>query len=263
VVSIFDTHTHLDSQEFDGDREAVIERAYAAGVHYIVNVGAVNGFQSARRSIDLAEKYSFIWASVGLHPNDAALPLQVQQLKELALHPRVVAIGETGLDFYRDWSPPERQEQWFRAHIELALEIKKPLIIHSRAAAHDCLRILKEHGAHEVGGVFHCFSENSPFAEALKGINFLFSVPGVVTFKNAVSLHEAVRTAPAGSFMLETDSPYLAPHPHRGKRCESGFITLTAQKVAELRDVPYEQLCAETTETALNFFGLKAARTTA
>ena len=255
---LFDTHTHLDSPEFDQDREQVIEHAYANGVHYMVNIGAVDKLNSAHRSIKLAERYPFIWASVGLHPHDASHPIEaIAELRELASHPKVVAIGETGLDFFRDWSPQDSQKNWFRAQIKLALELKKPLIIHSRNAAADCLRILREEGASEVGGVFHCFSENAAFAEAARNLNFLFSITGIVTFKNAHTLQDTVQKAPSGSFMLETDSPYLAPHPRRGKRCESGFITFTADRVAKIRETTMREIAQETTETALAFFKIE------
>ena len=251
---LFDSHTHLDADAFKEDQSAVIERALAAGVRRIVTIGASEGFKSADRAIALAEKYDFIWASAGIHPHDAATPIDIKALESLLLHPRVVAVGETGLDYFKEWSPRELQDRWFRAQIELALSVKKPLIIHSREAAEQCLEILRSYHAERVGGVFHCYSEDAAFAEKLKEINFLVSIPGSITFKKAEKLRDAVKAIPLAQIMLETDAPYLAPEPHRGKRCESSQMVETALAVAKIKAVSVEHVAQVTTSTASTFF---------
>lgn len=251
---LFDTHTHIDAEAFEPDRAEVIARALAAGVSRIVTVGAGGGFRSAEAAIALAEKYAFIWAAAGVHPHDAETPLDMARLRSLGAHPRVVAIGETGLDFYRDWSPRPLQEKWFRAHILLALELGKPLIIHSRNAGEECLSILRELDAARAGGVFHCYSEDENFAARLREINFLVSFPGSVTFKKADELRRIVKAIPLEQIMIETDAPYIAPEPHRGKRNESSFIVETARKLAEIKGLPLEELARQTSETAIKFF---------
>ncbi|RMG43898.1 MAG: TatD family deoxyribonuclease [Candidatus Dadabacteria bacterium] len=253
-MELFDTHTHLDAPEFDADREKVIERALAAGVTRLLNVGASRNLDSARDSIKLAEKYDFIYASVGVHPHDAGAELDFNTLQELATHPRVVAIGETGLDFYRDWSPRNSQYEWFKKQIKLALEVNKPLIIHSRETAKECFELLVDLGADAVGGVFHCYPADSSFAAKLREINFMVSFPGILTFKNAKDLQKAAEEIPLSQIMLETDAPYLAPVPYRGKRCESAFVVETAKKLAELKGIPLEDVARITTENALCFF---------
>lgn len=251
---LFDTHTHIEAEAFEPDREEVIARAVAAGVSRMLTVGSGAGFKSAQAAVALAEKYSCIWAAVGVHPHDAREPLDLQRLRSLAVHPRVVAIGETGLDFYRDWSPRDLQETWFRSQIELALELNKPLIIHSRDAGRQCLDILRELGAQRCAGVFHCYSEDENFAAELREINFLVSFPGSVTFKKADEVRRIAGRIPLSQIMIETDAPYITPEPHRGRRNESSFIVETARKMAELKGLTLEELARQTTETALKFF---------
>ncbi|MCB0311365.1 MAG: TatD family hydrolase [Bdellovibrionales bacterium] len=254
----FDTHTHLDAVEFESDRLQVIDRARQAGISRFLTVGASRGFDSAEAAIALANQHPDVWASVGVHPHDAGLPCDLERLRDLALQPRVQAIGETGLDFYRDWAPVESQKVWFKSQIQLALELNKPLIIHSRAAAQECLQMLIDFGASAVGGVFHCFSEDAEFAAKLWEINFLISVPGVVTFKNAQALREALNSIPLEQIMLETDAPYLAPVPHRGKRCESSFLVDTAQALAKIKGISLEEIAKFTTQNALRLFKIDA-----
>lgn len=253
-MELIDTHTHLDSEDFNGDQAEVIARAQAAGVTRFITIGASRGFESNDRAIALAERYHFIWASVGIHPQDGGLPLDMARVRNLAKHPRVVAIGETGLDFFRDRAPRDAQEAWFRGHIELALELKKPIIIHSRDAGPECLTILQEMGAAAVGGVFHCFSENGDFAEKLRNINFLISIPGNVTFKKAEQMRQAVAATPLSQIMVETDAPYLSPEPHRGKRCESAFMVETARCIAKVKGISLEEVAEVTTQNALRLF---------
>jgi len=253
-LELFDSHTHLEAEEFDSDREAVIARARQSGVNRMVTVGSGNSYEYAEKALRLAGEFDCVWAAVGIHPHGSRLTPDRPRLSALAAHPRCVAIGETGLDFYRDWAPRELQEEWFRLHIDLALDLNKPLIIHSRQAGHECLSILREKNAARVGGVFHCYSEDHTFACRLRDINFMVSFPGSVTFKKARELRETVRAVPLEQLMLETDAPFLSPEPHRGKRCESSFMVFTAEAVARVKDLILEEVAQRTTENALRFF---------
>ena len=251
-----DSHTHLDSKEFDTDRDEVVARAHEAGVTRLITIGASDGLTSARTVTGLTEKYSGVWASVGVHPQDASIPLDVAPLRELASHPKVVAIGETGLDFFKEWSPRESQFLWFRAQVELALSVKKPIVIHSRNAGEECIKLLEEMGAKEVGGVFHCFAENEHFAARLAKINFLVSFPGTLTFKKAENVRAVAKAVPLSQIMIETDAPYMAPEPNRGKRCESAFVVETAKTLAKIKELSVEEIAAITSANATRLFKL-------
>lgn len=251
---ITDSHTHLDSEVFDNDREEMIERAFAAGVTRLVTVGAGAGLDSAVRAIALAERYPFVWATVGVHPHDAGKDIDFDHLTELTRHPKVVAVGETGLDFFRDWAPKDRQYLYFEQQIALALAAKKPLVIHSRDAGDECLRILTTNGAAAVGGVFHCFSENAEFAAKLREIGFLVSFPGFITFKKQQDARNTCSTIPLEQIMVETDAPYMAPEPYRGKRCEPSFVVETARQLAALKGLSLQEVARQTTDNALRLF---------
>ncbi len=255
-LNLIDSHTHIDASVFDEDREGVLERARKVGLKAIINIGASDEFQGAERSIKLAEENPDIWASAGIHPHDAGTALDEERLLKLAQHPRVVAIGETGLDFFKDWSPRPAQEAWFRLQVQIARKVQKPLIIHCRAAADECLAILKSENAAEVGGVFHCFAETAEFARALKDINFMVSFPGIVSFKKAENIHAAAREIPLEQIMIETDAPYLAPEPYRGKRCEPAFILETAQALANLKGLSIQEVADTTARNAIKFYKL-------
>jgi TatD DNase family protein len=253
---ITDSHTHLDADAFDEDREACIERALAAGVTRMITVGAGRGIESARRAIALAERYPFVWATAGIHPHDAGSEIDFIELEALARHPKVVAVGETGLDFFRDWSPVEKQYLYFEKQIEIALAVGKPLVIHSRQAGEECLRILTAKGAGAVGGVFHCYAENAEFAARLSTIGFLVSFPGFITFKKQNEAREICAAIPLEQIMVETDAPYMAPEPHRGKRCESSFVVETARQLATVKGLSLEEVAKQTTENALRLFSI-------
>lgn len=253
---LIDTHTHLDNAAFDADREEVISRARAAGIKAFVTIGVTAGFQGSENALALAAKYPDVFCSVGVHPHDATTPLDPERLFKYGQGPKVVAVGETGLDFFKEWSPREAQYEWFRAHIQVAKRLKKPLVIHSRSAGPECLQVLIEEDARAVGGVFHCYGEDAAFANRLAEINFKVSLPGVITFKKATALREAVKAIPLEQIMLETDAPYLAPEPFRGKRCESALMVHTAQALAELKGLTFEEVATATTQTAIKFFNL-------
>lgn len=255
-IELFDTHCHLDAEAFDEDREATIKKAKSAGITRILNVGASRDLVSVKDAIKLAESYDFIWASAGIHPHDAGGEHDLEELKTLASNNRVVAIGETGLDFFKEWSPVDAQHKWFRLQIELAKELRKPLIIHCRSAFDECYRTLKELDIKDIGAVFHCFSEDWESAKKVFDLNCMISFPGILTFKNASITQEVAKQAPTDRIMLETDAPYLAPHPYRGKRAEPAHVLETARKLAELRNQTLEEIAATTTENALRFFRL-------
>lgn len=255
-IELIDTHVHLDFPDFQPDFEAVIERAFKAGVTRMITIGSGDNFDSAERALKISEKFPFIWASVGIHPGSADTPFDRSRLRDLLQHPRVVAIGETGLDFFRDRTYEKEQYVWFRTQIELAHEFNKPLIIHSRSASNECLAVLQEMNAEKIGGVFHCYPEDGAFAKKLAAINFLVSVGGIVTFKKAAVLKQAVQDIPLSQIMLETDGPYLAPEPNRGKRCEPAMLRSTAEMIADLRGIALEEVAKSTTQTAQAFFKL-------
>ena len=253
-MDITDSHTHLDSKEFDEDRADVIERARAAGVTRMLTIGTGSGLEGAGRAIALAEQHHFIWASAGSHPHDAGRDIDIDLFEKLASHPKVVAIGETGLDFYRDWAPVDKQYERFEMQIELAKKIKKPLIIHSRQAGAESFKVLKERNARDVGGVFHCFAENAEYAARLWEMGFYVSFPGLLTFKKAQEVRDICAAIPLEQILVETDAPYLAPEPHRGKRCEPAFVAQTTKRLAEIKGLSLEEVAAITTANTLKLF---------
>jgi len=254
MLEITDSHAHLDAQAFDEDRDVCVSRALAAGVTRILTVGAGYGAVSAQRAVELAEKHPNVWASVGLHPHDASLGVDLESLRLLAQHPKVVAIGETGLDFVKELSPRHQQVPVFEQQVLLALEVGKPLIIHSRGAGEECLETLCRLGANAVGGVFHCYAEDAEFAAKLKTIGFLVSFPGLLTFKKSGPVRDICRAIPIEQILVETDAPYMAPEPYRGKRCESAFVVETLKCLAALKGISPEDAAQVTTQNALRLF---------
>jgi TatD DNase family protein len=254
---LFDTHTHLDARQFDEDREAVIDRARAAGVELMVNIGCDR--KSIPTTIALAERYPFIYAAVGWHPVDSIdmQPEDLEWIERLSSHPKVVAIGEIGLDYHWDTSPKDVQHRVFREHIRLARKVKMPIVIHNREAHEDVIRILQEEGASEVGGVMHCFSGSKESAKQCLDMNFYISFGGPVTYKNARVPKEVLEMVPMDRLLIETDSPYLTPHPNRGKRNESSYVALVARAAAEIKGISVEELAQITTENGKICFGIE------
>jgi TatD DNase family protein len=254
---LFETHTHLNDKQFDEDRELVIKRAIDADISYILNIGYNR--ETIPSSIKLAETYPFFYTSVGWHPQDAISCTEedVNWLRSLASHQKVVAIGEIGLDYYWDTSPKEVQHEVFRKQIQLAKEVSLPIIIHNRDADEDVVRILKEEKAEEVGGVMHCFSGDKTLMETCISLNFSIGIGGPVTFKNRPVLKEVASSVPLDRLLLETDSPYLAPHPYRGKRNETAYVRLVAEEIAYLRGMQIEELAQATTQNAKKLFQIK------
>jgi TatD DNase family protein len=256
MTLLFDTHTHLDSYKFDEDRHEVIQRARDAGVHMLLNIGFNR--ETIPTTIALAEQYEFIYAAVGWHPVDSIdmLPEDLEWIERLCAHEKVVAIGEIGLDYHWDTSPKDVQQRVFREQIRLARKVGKPIVIHNRDAHEDVIRILQEENAAEVGGVMHCFSGSPETAKQCIDMNFYISFGGPVTFQNARVPKEVLKQVPLDKILIETDAPYLAPHPFRGKRNESSYVALVAQTAAELLGKTVEEIGAITTENGKKCFGI-------
>ena len=287
MAVLTDTHAHLDFPEFDRQIDAVIARAREAGVHRIITIGI--GRESCRKSIALAEKYNYVFAVVGLHPCNVLDPGAMEFLEELpalARHPKVVAIGETGMDYHHlpsrelagrkeesvftalqastaegmqaeiaDGAMKAAQAEAFKAQLDLAVELGRNVVIHQRAAWDDTLDILRPYTG-KLRGVFHCFGGTPEAAEELVTMGHLVSFTGIVTFKNAALVQETVQAVAPDGYMVETDCPYLAPVPFRGKTCEPAHVRLIAEKIAALRGVTLDQVAADTERTAAAFFKL-------
>ena len=253
---IFDTHAHYDDEDFDVDREELLSGMKAAGVSHIVNIGA--SLESTRRSLELAKKYDFIYAAVGVHPSDTA-ELNEETFAWLTKQcelPKVVAVGEIGLDYY--WDEPERtiQQKWFERQLQLAKEVKKPVSIHSREAANDTFSIMKNAHAEEIGGVIHCFSYGKEMAREFLNMDFYFGIGGVLTFNNGKKLKEAAAYIPMDKILLETDCPYLAPVPYRGKRNNSTYLTYVVQELAKIKGLSEEEVIRITRENGEKLFSI-------
>src|ERR1700692_1091529 len=247
---MIDSHCHLDSEQFNDDREAVIERALAAGVETMVAIGSGDGPPNLKAGIRLADRYPFIYATIGVHPHDAANATAETYLRlsELTTYAKVIAIGEIGLDFHYDHSPRDVQRNVFVEQMRIARDARKPIVIHTRSAWQDTIALLREHWAPGgLGGIIHCFSEGPREAEQALAIGFHISFAGIVTFPKATAIQEAARLTPADRLLIETDAPFLAPVPKRGKRNEPAYVVETARKLAEVRGVPLDELAAATT----------------
>jgi TatD DNase family protein len=254
---LIDTHAHLDSPKFDNDREEVIARALQAGIDTIVNIGFNR--ETIQSTMALADQYPFIYAAVGWHPTDAAdmkLEEDLAWIEQLCGHPKVVAIGEIGLDYFWDTSPKELQHTVFREQIRLARRLNKPIVIHNRDAHEDIIRLLKEEKASEVGGIMHCFSGSWETAKQCLDLNFHISFGGPVTFKNARVPKEVLERVPLDRLLLETDAPYLTPHPHRGQRNESAYVRLVAETAAQIKGVSLEEIAIITSENGRRCLGI-------
>jgi TatD DNase family protein len=256
-MPLFDTHAHLHFPELVADLDGVLDRAGAAGVTGIVTIGTDRETNPA--AVALAERLASVHATVGIHPHDAAEATEAdfEAIERLARRsPKVVALGEMGLDFFRNLSPPDVQETVFRRQLALARRLDKPVVIHCRDAHAEALAILAGERAGEVGGVMHCFSADVEVAKRCLDLGLSISLAGPVTYKNARALPEVARFVPADRLVLETDCPFLPPHPHRGRRNEPAWVAITAARVAELRGVSPEALGETTTENALRLFRL-------
>jgi TatD DNase family protein len=251
---VIDTHVHLHDPAFDPDREAVVARALAAGVTALVTLGTDRA--TSERAVELAGRFEAVYAAVGIHPNQAhqASPGDLEALARLVAHPKVVAVGECGLDYERGWCPPEVQRENLRRHVRLSRACGKPLVVHNRGAHEDLLRILEEEGAQRV--VMHMFTGPSAYAHRCGERGYWMSAGGVVTYPRAVEVREAVAHIPEALLLVETDSPYMTPHPERGKRNEPANLPRVVEAVAAVRGVHPERLASRTAQNARRCFGL-------
>ena len=253
---IFDTHAHYDDDTFDEDREELLAGMNAAGVEYIVNVGA--SMASSERSVNLAEKYPFVYAAVGVHPDEVGELNEEKfaQLKAWTSHEKVKAVGEIGLDYYWDKEGHDLQKHWFMRQMELAHECNLPMIVHSREAAKDTLDMIVAAKPLELSGIIHCYSYSVEQAREYLDMGYYIGIGGVLTFKNAKKLKEVAEYAPLSQIVIETDCPYLSPEPFRGKRNNSANLKYIAQKLAELKNMEYDEIISVTRKNAMELYRL-------
>jgi len=254
MTMFIDTHVHLNADQYTEDLQEVIDRALEAKVETMVVVGFDR--KTIEKTMQLIDQYDFVYGVIGWHPVDAIDCTQedLNWIEELTAHPKIVGIGETGLDYYWDKSPKDVQQALFRKQIHLAQKVNLPIIIHNRDATGDVVRILREENAASVGGVMHCYSGSVETAHECIAMNFMISLGGPVTFKNARMPKEVATEIPLEHLMIETDAPYLAPHPYRGKRNEPAFVPLVAEEIARLKGVTIEEIAQVTTANAKKFF---------
>ena len=253
---IFDTHAHYDDEAFDDDREKLLERMQNRGVEYIVNVGA--SMSSCKSTIGLVRRFPYVYGALGVHPDEVSELTEedYQWLKKSIYKPKIVAVGEIGLDYH--WNDnKEQQIEWFEKQMDIAREAELPIIIHSRDAANDTYEVMKANKADEIGGVIHCFSYTKEMAEKFLDMGFYLGIGGVVTFKNSKKLREVVEYMPMDRMVIETDCPYLAPHPFRGKLNEPANVVYIAQEIAKLKNMEIEDVARITTFNAKRMFGIK------
>jgi len=253
---LIDSHAHLDIRDFDNDRTDVIERAVNGGLTNIITIGIDAG--SSLRGLELAREHAFIYASVGLHPHNANVfdSQELDNLAQIASDSKIVAWGEIGLDFYRLYSPRDDQLRSFQQQLETANDLNLPVIIHNRDAHDDVFEILKKMGKGDKKGVIHCYSGDQDLATAFIELGYYISIPGTVTYKKASHVRDVASNIPIERMLIETDAPFLTPVPKRGKRNEPLFVTYTAQEIARLRNIKFEEVARKTAENARDLFGL-------
>ena len=254
---IFESHAHYEDERFNEDRKELLDSFSSNGIGHVVNVSS--SLETIDKTMELMKEYDFIYGTVGVHPEECA-PLQesdMEHFKELCKEPKVVAIGEIGLDYYWNEPEPEIQKKWFIRQLQLAKEVKLPVIIHSRDAAKDTMDIMKQCHAEEIGGVVHCFSYSAEMAKEFIKMGFYIGVGGVVTFKNGKKLKEVVEQIPLERILLETDCPYMSPVPHRGERNSSLNIKYIAEEIARIKNVSYETVVSVTEENAKRMYQIQ------
>ncbi|MCD6296044.1 MAG: TatD family hydrolase [Deltaproteobacteria bacterium] len=257
---LIDSHAHLDMDDFDEDRDKVLERAAQGGITHIITMGIDR--QSSIAAQKLAQKYDSVYSAVGYHPHsaDGCETEDLDTLISMASEPGIVAWGEIGLDYYRGYSSPEAQQRIFSRQLEIADDLNLPVVIHDREAHDDVLETVKKMGKGKKKGVIHCFSGDIDLATAFLDLGYYISIPGTVTYKKAYQVKEVASTIPLETMLIETDAPFLAPVPKRGKRNEPAFVSFTAQEIARLRNIGFEEVAMRTSENATNLFGLPRAR---
>lgn len=251
-----DSHAHLDMEQFDSDRDEVIQRALSADVGQVVTVGI--DVRSSLKAISLAENYPPVFAAVGIHPHNADVVdrKDLKRIESISAEKKVVAIGEMGLDFYRNLSSRDNQRKRFKQQLDIAMRCNLPVVVHAREAHEEVLEILSSFEGGGLRGVIHCFSSDIGLAEAFIEMGYFISIPGTVTFANASLMHEVVAAIPLDTMLLETDSPYLSPIPYRGRRNEPSRVVHTAQKVADIRGITLDEVAIQTSKNARRLFGL-------
>jgi len=251
---LFDSHAHYDDARFDGDRDEILRQMKDNGVGCIINVGA--DLASSKKSVEIASKYDFIYSSVGVHPHDAGKMCEndISELESLLSNEKVVALGEIGLDYYYENFDRESQKKWFERQLELAVSKAMPVIIHDRDAHGDCLAIVRKFK--NIKGVFHCYSGSVEMAQELLNMGLYISFTGVVTYKNAGKVCEVVKYVPDDRILIETDCPYLSPVPHRGERNSSLYLKYTAQKIAEIKGLTFDEIAKLTYENTMKCFDI-------
>lgn len=254
-MNLIDTHAHLDDSRFDKDREKVIKRTFEDGIKLVINIGC--DLMTSKTSVEFAEKYKQIYAAIGVHPHDAGRTLpyyMVEEFERILKHPKVVAIGEIGLDYYYDHSPRSVQKEIFLEQLNLAKRARLPVIIHVREAFGDFLEIMRREGLEPIKGVMHCYSGSLEVAYECIEMGFYISFAGPVTFKNAKNLKEVAKKLPLDRILIETDCPYLSPEPNRGKRNEPLYVKYVAEEIANLKDISLEKVANATYKNALDLF---------
>lgn len=253
---IFDTHAHYDDEAFDEDREALLGSLPKNGISHIVNIGA--SIETTKNTIELTKKYDFIYGAAGVHPSETA-ELNEEKfnwLQEVVMLPKIVAVGEIGLDYY--WDTPDRETQkiWFDRQMELAKQVKKPMVIHSRDAIKETYDMILARGGRDIGGVVHCYSSSLEMVKEFIKLGFYIGIGGVLTFKNAKKLKEVVEYLPIEYIVLETDCPYLAPEPNRGKRNSSLNLTYVVEAISQIKGIDYEEVVEKTNQNAKALYRL-------
>lgn len=259
MVELFDTHCHLEPRYLKEDVQDVIARAKAAGVTRMTVIGCGPSIEDTQRSVDIAERFEGVYATVGLHPHESRVWSTDMRdaLHQMAQHPKVVAIGECGLDFHYDNSPRDAQRAAFKAQLELADAVQKPVVIHNRSSDEDCIEILKSHYKnHNARGVIHCFSSSQELATCALELGFHLGFTGIITFKNAENVRDVLRNTPLDRIVIETDAPFLAPIPYRGKTNEPAYVQHVAQKIADVRGLSFEEVAQTTTANARTLYGV-------
>lgn len=253
---IFESHAHYDDEVFDEDREELLSSFAEQGIGTVINIGA--SLSGSEATVKLAEQYPFFYGAVGVHPSEVEELNEdgLERLRTLCRHEKIVAVGEIGLDYHYPEPSASLQKEWFSRQLTLAGEVKMPVIIHSREAAKDTLDIMQAHHAGEIGGVVHCFSYTKEMAREYLNMDYYFGIGGVITFKNAKKLKEAVEYIPMEKLLLETDSPYLSPEPHRGERNSSLNLPYVAKEIAAIKGLSYEEVVERTEENARRLFGI-------
>lgn len=254
---IFDSHAHYNNEEFDGDRDAILDGMPFEGIGYVVNIGY--NIETSEETVALTKRFPHVYGAIGIHPTevDKVTSADLVPLRQLAAEDKIVAIGEIGLDYYWKEVDPETQKIWFFRQMELARELKLPIVVHSRDAARDTVDMMKEAYAGDIGGVVHCFSYSKEIAKEVLDMGFYIGVGGVITFKNAKKLVEVVEMTPLDRIVIETDCPYLAPEPYRGKRNMSSYLTYVAEEIAKIKGITYDEVVEATTNNAKALYRIK------